>query len=156
MSVVYVKTGAWRHRARPDGPRGGSQVFRRGRAPPWCLGGFPKPSTGPSDAITTAYPIATPHGLVPYLEAHVPRSARIKSHQTLIEGHRCSHTHLSHASTSHQLLEPLCSAKSAFSAAKTMVLVQRTTSLRILLLTATATPAHVHILLHRQEHHNYN
>ena len=41
-------------------PAGEAQVFRRGRASPWCLGGFPQPSTGPSDAVTTTNPFWTP------------------------------------------------------------------------------------------------
>ena len=40
-------------RAARRAPAREAQVFRRGRASPWCLGGFPKPSTGPSDAIPT-------------------------------------------------------------------------------------------------------
>jgi len=47
-------------RAARRGPAREAQVFKRGRASPWCLGGFPKPSTGPSDAITTASKVLTP------------------------------------------------------------------------------------------------
>ena len=36
-----------------------AQVFRRDRASPWCSWSFPQPSTGLSDAITTANPLPT-------------------------------------------------------------------------------------------------
>ena len=57
----------------PTDPAGEIHLFRRGRAPPWCLGGFPKPSTGPSDAITTASELLTLRELVLELGRHAAK-----------------------------------------------------------------------------------